>query len=191
VNNIGSTIIADTGLTTEQITTASRHLSVTRAFLIESVSGLSAAQWDFKPSPDSWSIAENVEHIVLIETGIHSIIESLSQGPEVAPEVDRREMDDFILNEIPKRSRKGKSSAHALPAHRWSGPEALQHFIQAREQGVRYLLTRRLRTHVFPHPIFGPWDSYQWLLAAASHGARHTAQICEVKADPGFPQRLN
>ena len=68
MNNIGSTIIADTGLTTEQITTASRHLSVTRAFLIESVSGLSPAQWDFKPFPDSWSIAENVEHIVLIES---------------------------------------------------------------------------------------------------------------------------
>ncbi len=191
MNNIGSTIIADTGLTTEQITTASRHLSVTRAFLIESVSGLSPAQWDFKPFPDSWSIAENVEHIVLIETGIHSIIESLSHAPEVAPAANRSEMDDFILNEIPKRSRKGNSPAHALPTHRWSGPEGLQQFMQVRERGMRLLLTQRLRTSVFPHPIFGPWDSYQWLLAAASHGARHTAQICEVKTGPGFPQRLH
>ena len=41
---------ADSELTTEEITTASRHLAVTRGFLIESVSGLSAAQWNFKPA---------------------------------------------------------------------------------------------------------------------------------------------
>ena len=68
VNNTSSTIVADTGLTTEEITTASRHLSVTRGFLLESVGGLSPAQWDFKPASDAWSVAENMEHIVLIES---------------------------------------------------------------------------------------------------------------------------
>ncbi len=186
MNNTASTIISDTGLTTEEITRASRHLSVTRGFLLESVSGLSAAQWDFKPAHDVWSIAECLEHVVLIESGIHGIIEGMSDAPE-APEGNRNEMDEFILNEIPKRSRKGKSPAHACPTGRWSGPEALQHFIQCREQGTRLLVTRRLRGHAFPHPLFGPWDGYQWLLAAASHGARHTEQMREVKANPNFP----
>jgi DinB superfamily len=188
MNNISSTVLSETGLMTEQITKASRHLAVTRGFLVESVSGLSAAQWDFKPSHDTWSIAENLEHIVLIEKSIHGIIESMSHAPEAAPEANRTEMDDFILNEIPKRSRKGKSLEHACPTHRWSGPEALQHFIDSREQSNRLLVTRRLRGHVVPHPLFGPWDGYQWLMAAASHGARHTAQICEVKASRSFPQ---
>jgi hypothetical protein len=188
VNNISSSVISETGLTTEQITKASRHLAVTRGFLVESVSGLSPAQWDFKPGDDVWSIAEIMEHIVLIESSIHAIIENMSHAPEAAEQGNRSEMDDFILNEIPKRSRKGKSPAHACPTHRWSGPQALQHFIESREQTNRLLLTRRLREHVVPHPVFGPWDGYQWLLAAASHGARHTAQICEVKADGRFPQ---
>ena len=68
MNNTSSTVISETGLTTEQITKASRHLSVTRGFLIESVSGLSAAQWEFKPADETWSIAENMEHIVLFES---------------------------------------------------------------------------------------------------------------------------
>ena len=97
-------------------------------------------------------------------------------------------MDEFILNEIPKRSRKGKSPEHAHPTGRWSGAEALQHFVQCREQSTRLLVSRRLRQHAVPHPLFGPWDGYQWLLAAASHGARHTEQIREVKADRNFPQ---
>lgn len=44
-----------------------------------------------------------------------------------------------------------------------------------------------LRGHVIPHPFLGPWDGYQWILAAGAHGARHTAQIEEVKASAGFP----
>jgi hypothetical protein len=188
MNDISSTVISETGLTAEQITKASRHLSVTRGFLVESVSGLSSAQWNYKPVKDIWSIAENMEHIVLVEDSVHGVIESLSHGPEAAPEANRDQMDDFILNEIPKRGRKAKSPEHVCPTHRWNGPEALQHFIESRDQSIRLLLTRRLRGHVVPHPLFGPWDGYQWLVAAASHGARHTTQICEVKADPRFPQ---
>jgi hypothetical protein len=187
VNNTSSTIISDTGLTTEEITRASRHLSVTRGFLLESVGRLSPAQWDFKPADDSWSIAEIMEHVVLIETTIHGIIENMSDVPAAAPEGKRSEMDEFILNEIPKRSRKGKSPEHAYPTGRWSGPEALEHFVKGREQSTQLLVSRRLREHAFPHPIFGAWDGYQWLLAAASHGARHTEQMREVIAHQNFP----
>ena len=186
--NTSSTIISDTGLTTEEITTASRHLSVTRGFLLESVGGLSPAQWDFKPSSDAWSAAENLEHIVLIETRIHAIIEGMNEASGPLPEGDRREMDEFILNQIPKRSRKVSASDSAWPTGRWSGPEAVQQFMQCREQSLRLLVTRQLRAHAFPHPLLGPWDGYQWLLAAGSHGARHTEQIREVKADRKFPQ---
>jgi uncharacterized damage-inducible protein DinB len=188
VTNTSSTIMANTGLTTEEITTASRHLSVTRGFLLESVGGLSPAQWDFKPGSDAWSAAENMEHIVLVESAILAIVEGMNEGSESLPEGDRREMDEFILNEIPKRSRKGKAAERLYPAGRWSGPEALQQFLQYREQSIRLLVTRQLRAYAFPHPLFGPWDGYQWLLAAASHGARHTGQIREVKADRNFPQ---
>ena len=53
MNNTSSTIVSDTELTTEEITKASRHLSITRGSLVESVSGLSAAQWNFKPQMTS------------------------------------------------------------------------------------------------------------------------------------------
>lgn len=188
MNNTSSTIVADTGLTTGEITTASRHLSVTRGFLLESAAGLSPAQWDFKPASDAWSVAENMEHIVLVERSIQGIIEGMNEASGPLPVGDRREMDEFILNQIPKRSRKGKAPEQAHPTGRWSGSEALQQFVQCREQSTRLLLSRRLRAHAFPHPLFGPWDGYQWLLAAASHGARHTEQIREVRADQNFPQ---
>jgi hypothetical protein len=187
VNNTMSTIVADTGLTPKEITTASRHLSVTRGFMLESVGALSPAQWNFKPVEDRWSIAEIVEHVVLVEGGVHKIIEGMSDASETAPAANRDEMEEFILTQIPKRTRKVQSPPSALPTGRWTGPEALEHFIHRRERSTRLLVTSRLRGHSFPHPLFGPWDGYQWLLACASHGARHTEQIREVKADANFP----
>ena len=186
MNNTSSTIIADTGLTPEEITTASRHLSVTRGFMLESVSGLSAAQWDFKPADDVWSIAENLEHVVRIESGVHGIIEGMSKSPETTPEGNRNEMDQFILNQIPLRSRKGKSpELRARPAAGLAPKHCSIHRVPGTEpEPVAHPAATR---HVYPHPLFGPWDGYQWLLAGASHGARHTDQIREVKANSNFP----
>jgi hypothetical protein len=187
INNTSSTITAETGLTTVEITRASRHFSVTRGFLLESVSGLSAKQWDFKPGEGAWSIAEILEHMVLVETAIHGIVESLAGESETSSTAKSSDMDEFILNEIPKRSRRGKSPESAWPTGRWCGPESVQRFLDCREQSDRLLVSRRLREAAFPHPAFGPWDGYQWLLAAASHGARHTEQIREIKAHSNFP----
>jgi len=40
---------------------AQRYIEQTRVGLIGATIGLSEAQWNFKPAPDRWSIAENLE----------------------------------------------------------------------------------------------------------------------------------
>jgi hypothetical protein len=183
-----SSTLSENSLTTEEIVTASRHLAVARGYLFESVSGLSAAQWNFRPDHDNWSIAEILEHLVLIEGRVHAIIGNMIDCPEAEPGHKEKEVDDFIINEVPKRSIKVKASEPVCPADRWTGPEALESFIASREETMQLLAAPLLRGRVRPHPIFGPWDGYQWLLAVASHTMRHTGQICEVKAHPNFPQ---
>ena len=131
--------IADSELTTEEITTASRHLAVTRGFLVESVSGLSAAQWNFKPNNHAWSIAEVMEHLVIFEGRVHAIIGNMSNAPESAWGGKQIEMDRFVLNEVAKRTIKVGAPIPVRPTHRWSGPEALQLFIASREQTIQLL----------------------------------------------------
>ena len=41
---------------------------------------------------------------------------------------------------------------------------------------------------VLPHPIFGSWDGYQWILATAAHTARHLRQIREIQSAEAFPK---
>src|SRR5450755_3335797 len=65
-----------------------------RAFLIEqmemskkaflsSISGISEAQWKFKPAPAVWSVAECAEHIVLAETFIFAGSQQVLKAPAV------------------------------------------------------------------------------------------------------------
>jgi hypothetical protein len=184
-----SSTLSESSLTTEEIIRASRHLAIARGYLLDSVSGLSDSQWNFSPDNDTWSIAGNVEHLVLIEGRVHAIIGNMINAPEAEPGHKESEMDDFIISEVPKRSVKVKASSIAVcPANRWTGPEALESFIAGREQTMQLLTAPLLRGRVMPHPFFGAWDGYQWLLAVASHSLRHTNQICEVKAHPDFPQ---
>ncbi len=178
---------SELALTADQIAKASRHLSVTRDALVESVTGLTALQWGFRPTYESWSITENLEHLVLIEGRVHAIIGNMSSAPEAESASKQSEMDEVILNEVPKRSTKVKAPEPVCPEGRWSGVEALQHFLSSRERTMQLLAAPLLRGRVRPHPLFGAWDGYQWLLATGSHTARHTEQIREIKADANFP----
>jgi hypothetical protein len=174
-------------LTADEIAKASRHLSVTRDLLVESVTGLSASQWSFRPHYDSWSTAEILEHLVLIEGRVHAIIGNMSSAPEAELTGKQIEMDEVILNEVPKRTTKVKAPEPICPEGRWSGDEALQYFLTTRERTMQLLAAPLLRGRVRPHPLFGAWDGYQWLLATGSHTARHIDQIHEIKADIHFP----
>jgi hypothetical protein len=184
-----SLALSEISLTTGEIVRAARHLSIARGYLLETVSGLSPSQWNFRPDSDSWSIADNLEHLVLIEGRVHAIIGNMIHAPEAEPGHEESGMDDFIIGEVPKRSFKVKASSISVcPANRWTGPQAVELFIASREQTMQLLAAPLLRGRVMPHPIFGPWDGYQWLLAVASHSIRHTSQMREVKAHPNFPQ---
>jgi uncharacterized damage-inducible protein DinB len=172
--------------TTEQIATASRYLLETRDALAESTRGLSASQWDFQPAPDCWSIAGIVEHVVVVEKRIRTVVGNMSDASE-ASGPDQVQVDDFILARVAQRTTKVKAPPQVNPAQRWTGAEAREHFLEGREQTIQLLSAHPLRGRVYPHPLFGPWDGYQWLLAAAAHSARHTSQIGEVKGSPDFP----
>jgi hypothetical protein len=174
-------------LTADQIAKASRHLSATRDVLVEVVAGLSPLQWSFRPTYESWSIAEILEHLVLIEGRVHTLIGNMSNAPEAESTGKQIEMDEIILNEVPKRSTKVKAPEPVCPEGRWSCDEALQCFITSRDRTMQLLDAPLLRGRVRPHPLFGPWDGYQWLLATGSHTARHIDQIREIKADVNFP----
>jgi len=181
------------GTATQEITAAERGQAVqdlerSRDGLVEALRGLTDSQWNFKPAADRWSIAEIMEHVAFIEGRIQEIIGKLPEAPEDAPGREVKQVDAFVRFYVPSRELKVQAPQRIWPTGRWTGPAALEHFLEARKRTFELLASSPcLRGRVLPHPIFGPWDGYQWFLAAGGHVARHTSQIREVKAESHFP----
>ncbi len=159
---------------------AAEFLGSTRDNLFHAVSDLSASEWVFKPAPDCWSTLEILEHLVLIEDRVHAIINGMPEAPAAAPDHPTSSMDERIISQVPLRASRFSASPAVVPSGQWTPEQALDRFLESRAQTLMLLdLAPALRGHVLPHPIFGPWDGYQWILAAAAHSARHTNQIVE------------
>jgi DinB family protein len=187
-HNTPAVTALEEGVTSAERELAARYLAATRDRLVDSMKGLSDAQWNFKPSPDRWSIAEIMEHVAIVEDRVQEIVGNMGQAPADAADRDVKQVDAFILVAIPMRNPRYKAPERVSPIGGRMGAQALEHFLESRVQTNELLSSApNLRGRVLPHPIFGPWDGYQWILAAGGHCARHTGQILEVKADPNFP----
>lgn len=167
------------------------YLEETRENLENSVKNLSEEQMKFKPGPDRWSIAECVEHIIIVENALNTTLQEKLMGPEDEDvEIQTSMEDDEMLNMINDRSSKIKTSSNFEPTGSFSSAdEAIEAFEDQREEIVDALKDSDadLRNYLFEMP-FGKMDGYQLVLFMAGHTARHTQQIEEVKTSPGFPE---
>jgi uncharacterized damage-inducible protein DinB len=177
---------------------AMSSLHASRKLFLDSVAGLSDAQWNFKPAPDRWSIAQCAEHIALSEDYLMSnirnkILASPAQPDKRLPENQARSRDQQVENAITDRSHKAQAPQALRPdQHKFASPQkAVEHFRQARDANIRWIetTTADLRAHFAPHPAVGQIDAYEWVLLMSAHTLRHTDQIKEVKADARFPKR--
>lgn len=169
-----------------------QHLEQTRQAFLQSISGLSEAQWTFKAGADRWSIAEIAEHIAISETTILQLLtDKMLKGPAIPPNPSPLS-DEKLLAELLDRSSKFQAPEMLKPTNRWATRDALtKDFLAAREKTAAYVKTTTddLHGHGGPHPVFKMLDGYQWVLLISGHSARHTAQIEETKAATGFPAK--
>ncbi len=178
-------------LTAEERQMAAAYLTRTQDCLLDAVADLTDWQWHFKPAADRWSIAEILEHLVIVEGRVHAVVAAMPEAPSVDGDRQNAEVERIILTEVPRRSPKVQAPPHLCPSQDKSPAELLKCFVQSRAATTELVESApALRGHVVPHPILGLWDGYQWIMAVAAHTARHTEQIREVKGDTRFSQAL-
>jgi hypothetical protein len=159
--------------------------------VLAATKGLSPAQWNFKPAPDKWSIAECMEHIAASEDFIRGTIEQNVLKAPAAPDRDVAKIDAGILANIPDRTNKFQAPEPLKPTNRFGSPDAaIKHFVESRAKTEEFLKTTPdLRGHAVDSPAGGKWDAYEFVLMIAAHSERHTKQIEEVKTSPGYPAK--
>jgi hypothetical protein len=167
------------------------QLEQTKKIVVEALSGVTPAQWQYKPAPGRWSVAECAEHIVLAEDYIFGG----AQGMLKSPAVERlpsstAETDQKIVGMVTDRSHKLTAPEPLVPGGKiLSAADAIRQFTEKRDAHIAYVKSTQddLRVHIGDSPA-GKMDAYQFLLLLSAHSARHTAQIREVQASAGYPK---
>lgn len=171
---------------------AMSHMHATRKQFLDSLAAVTPAQWNFKPAPEVWSIAEVAEHIVLSEDMLFEIAtrRTLQAPPDPALQTNPAN-DEKLLALLIDRSQKAQAPEPLQPKRTFhSRDEVILEFKKRRDRSIAYVRTTQdpLRAHASKHPRFGALDAYQWLLLMSAHSERHILQLNEVKQHPGFPK---
>ena len=177
------------------ITNLIREATQARARLIDQVRPLTSLQGAFTPASDEWSIAENVEHLVLAEQGsinrVWNAADSLRRGrPAWSGDAVHRGKP---IEQIVTETWAPRQQAPDLATPRRRGPlsywitaiQCNQPLLEALPAALAGLNPVEIIT---PHPVSGPWDAGQWLAFVRFHLDLHRAQIDAVMQTPGFPK---
>jgi uncharacterized damage-inducible protein DinB len=172
---------------------AADFLTDTRNNLVDITKNLSDEQLKYKTAPDRWSVEECVKHIAAAENTLWMMADSIintAANPEKRSEI--KTTDDQVIAMITDRSFKAQAPEQLKPQNTpfKSYQEAIKAFAEKRDNLIQYVNStdKDLRGHVVSFPI-GTVDAYQILLFIGAHSKRHTLQIQEVMADPGFPKK--
>lgn len=170
---------------------AVQYLESTKKDVLDATKDLSPAQWNFKPAPDRWSVAECMEHIAAAEDYVRGmVVEKVMLAPAV-PGRDVVAIDAAIIANVPDRTTKRQAPDEIKPSNRFGSPQgSIDHFVESRAKTEDFVKnTPGLRDHAVDSPAGTKWDAYEFVLLIAAHSERHTNQIKEVKADPNFPKQ--
>ena len=184
--------------TVDVITVSERKLALdnlqrTKERFLNDIKGLSANQLSFKADTSRWSIAQCIEHIALAENVIWQWQQGMMQQPAAPEKASQVKItDDQLLKAIVDRSHKFQAPEMLKPVGKFPNTEAaIQSYTSRRDSTIEYMKTTQddLKNHFADHPALGTINTYQLLLFLAGHSERHTLQIEEVKATPGFPKQ--
>lgn len=152
---------------------------------------LTTEQLHFKPTKESWSISQCIEHIIITEAMIFDMIQETMEKPE---NPERRDeimfSDDAILAMSTDRNQKYKAPEMLIAKGKYNAPETALNDLKEQRKALVSFIERtpmeEFRNHISDGPS-GPTDAYQSLLFLAGHTARHTLQIEEIMATVDFP----
>jgi len=140
---------------------ALQYLESTRQGVLAATAGLSDAQWNFKPAPDKWSVAEVVEHIAAAEDFLMGMVTSqVMKAPARPAGDDVKAIDDMVVAKVPDRSHKAQAPEPIKPTNRYGSPAgSLKHFSEARAQTEAFLKAHDdLREHAIDSPMGKKFD---------------------------------
>ena len=166
------------------------RLDARRKALLAEVAAMSADQLVFRPTPDSWSALDVVEHLVRVEEAILSRIRE--REPRTLREVLRAKGALALMRVYFAVGRRFKVPTQVIVplggvtlsdlADRWDASHAA---LRAR---VNLLDPEELARPLMRHPLLGLLTPRETLTFLLRHIAHHRNQIQRIRRARGYPQ---
>lgn len=160
---------------------------------------LTAAQLNWKPSAESWSVAQCLDHLITINSLYFPVLEAIGAGTNKPTFWDRYSPLSGFLGETlirtlsPEYPRKTKTNAKAEPSASEIDATIVERFVQHQAELTGHI--RRIPAHVDPHktivtsPLLA-WVTYSLadcLTLLSVHERRHLVQARRVTEHTQFP----
>jgi len=165
------------------------YLDTERNDLRAAVELVPPALRDQSPGADRWSVAQVLQHLVMIEKRIGRgmtkwVLDARDGG--LGPETET----SSVMNSVPLALIEDRTKPRSAPeevrpqddldaASAWTALEQTRADLRAGAVAGDGLALGKV---IQPHPVMGPINLYQWLLFVGGHEARHTAQVREIAA---------
>jgi hypothetical protein len=168
------------------------NLTRTKQEILDETKNLTKEQWNFKESPDRWSINQVVEHIDIWELlFMHEVSRALSMRPDSI--FSYYGPDSVFTDQDPKGLKKNnaleytKPFSFTIPLGNNEGKNNVTWFITMRNESIDYLKkeTKNIRLQ---YDYSSGTNVHQYYIMIFSHTDTHLRQIRKVKAHVNYPK---
>jgi hypothetical protein len=155
--------------------------------LLRAADAIPAELWQTTPEPDTWSAAELVAHLMIVERAvIRTADKVLHKVPKPIPVFKRFHLP---LTAVELRLVRLKSPLPLDPALLREKEGMLAELRDVRERTLAFMhetAGRDLSAYRWRHPFLGFLSAYDWFSTIALHEIRHEKQMREIAA--GLPK---
>ena len=163
----------------KELAEAKAILEASRDQLLAFCAGLSPADWAKSDGDSRWSIAQILDHLVIVERRSVALLENLTQGtPDPDWEAKTAAKDSILARAAVVEQR--ISAPAAIQPGPAPDPVALQRDFRAAREETLALAARPgvpLKHFVRTHPAFGDVTALQNLRLLGYHTQRHLSQM--------------
>ena len=142
-----------------------------------------AEKWGNCPASNEWSAAQIVAHLVVVERGVVTNVDRLTQkAPIPVPFPKRMHLPLWLVEARVIRRKSPVPLDESLLAEKEAMLAGLRGI---RERTMAFLSEterRDLSAYCWRHPFLGMLNAYEWMEMIAAHQLRHTKQVREIEA---------
>jgi len=165
----------------ENLTPILEQLQRTRAGLESVAAQFPEDHWRRQPHQESWSAAEVIAHLTMVEDRVtQAARKAIQHPPRPTPIWRRLHLPVWIVGYRLLRFKTPVPLDSSLIAEK---SEMLSRLAGVRQQTLALLdqvRDRDLSVYWWKHPLLGPLRFYDWFRMVAHHEFRHTKQLREI-----------